>query len=186
MATPLQIIQKLAKLQSVLLTSGLQQKDQPLYQVINQLIKAISEALESVLGVADTGAGGIVILGNGTFLTVDNELATLPNSSQLVAGDHVSFDTSVFGQLRIDILLDFITNATLLTATDQSADFPNSRQLLAGDYMTFDDTVANERTINGTGGTAYYDSPLSDGDPSAAELIFADGECIIVQVPNVP
>lgn len=29
----------------------------------------------------------------------------------------------------------------------------------------------------------HYDSPLSDGDLLVADLIFADGECIIVQVP---
>lgn len=29
----------------------------------------------------------------------------------------------------------------------------------------------------------HYDSPLSDGDLIAADLIYAAGECIIVQVP---
>jgi hypothetical protein len=29
----------------------------------------------------------------------------------------------------------------------------------------------------------HYDAPLSDGDLVAAELIYAAGECIIVQVP---
>jgi hypothetical protein len=39
--------------------------------------------------------------------------------------------------------------------------------------------------IQGTGGDepTVYDCPLSDGDLIEAELIFADGECIIVQVP---
>lgn len=185
MPTPTEIAQRLSKLQSILLKSGLQQKDQPLYQVINQLIQAVSQAISGLQTAVDDSSGGTVG-GSETFVTVSDELATLPNSSQLIAGDHVSFDTSVFGQLRIDILLDFLINADFLTSSDESADLPNSRNVLAGDYITFDDSVANERTISGTGGTAYYDAPLSDGDPTAAELIFADGECIIVQVPNVP
>ena len=42
---------------------------------------------------------------------------------------------------------------------------------------------------NGNGGTtpppvmSVYDSPLTDGDSDETELIFADGDCIIVQVP---
>lgn len=43
--------------------------------------------------------------------------------------------------------------------------------------------------LDGTGaystpaGARHYDAPLSDGDPVAPNLIFAGGECIIVQVP---
>lgn len=33
------------------------------------------------------------------------------------------------------------------------------------------------------GGSTHYDCPLSDGDLLAADLIFAAGECIVVQVP---
>ncbi len=182
MATNEQIIQRLGKLKSTLLTSGLQQTNQPLFQVINQLIQAI---IDSNLGVIEvvggSGGGG---LADQTFVTTTDQLASLPNSSQLIAGDNLSFDTSIFGQLRLDVLLDFIINATFLTASDESADFPNSRELLAGTGVTFDDSIANERTLNVTvPGSNVYDAPLSDGDLIAAELIFADGECIIVQVP---
>jgi hypothetical protein len=181
MATPDQIAKRLSKLQSILLKSGLQQKDQPLYQVINQLIQAVSEAVSSlVVDIEESGGGGSAG-GDETFLTVADELATLPNSSQLIAGDHLSFDTSTPNQLRADVLLG---GGTFLTVDDESADLPNSRQELPGTFITFDDSVPNQRTINGTGETLYYDAPLSDGDPIAAELIFADGECIIVQVPN--
>jgi hypothetical protein len=31
----------------------------------------------------------------------------------------------------------------------------------------------------------YYDAPLTDGNVDEADFIFANGECIIVQVPNV-
>lgn len=102
MATNAQLIQRLQKLQTTLLTSGLQQKDQPLYQVIRELIKAVGDSLTNVLAVAESG-GSSAVSGDQTFLTVDDELATLPQSSQLIAGDHVTFDTGVFGQLRIDV-----------------------------------------------------------------------------------
>lgn len=84
----------------------------------------------------------------------------------------------------IDITAD--KQATYLTATGEAFALPNSRQLIAGSGITFDDSVTNERTISssGSGGLGtHYDAPLSDGDLVAAELIFAAGECIIVQVP---
>jgi hypothetical protein len=80
-----------------------------------------------------------------------------------------------------------ILAASFLTINDETNDFPNSRQLLAGLGITFDDTVAGKRTINATGGAGnYYDSPLTDGDPDETDLIFADGDPIICQIPNVP
>lgn len=74
---------------------------------------------------------------------------------------------------------------TYLTTANEASFFPNSRQLLAGSGITFDDTISNVRTINATGGGggSHYDCPLSDGDLVAADLIYAAGECIIVQVP---
>lgn len=183
MATNEELIRRLGKLQSTLLTSGLSQQNQPLFQVINQLIKAVIDSNEGVVAVTGGSGGGGGGLSSFTYITVGNELTNLPNSSQLIAGDNVSFDTSVYGQLRIDVILDFIIDATFLTAEDESADFPSSRQLIAGAGILFDDSIANERTISSTGGDTY-DAPLTDGDLVATELIFADGECVIVQVPN--
>lgn len=118
------IIKRLVKLQSILLVSGLQQTNQPLYQVINQLIQAVTDSLTSVLTVAEDASGGSgTVTGDQTFITVGDELATLPNSNQLVAGDNVSFDTSVIGQLRIDVAVpsgdhpewDVLTNGDPVT-----------------------------------------------------------------------
>ena len=180
MATTEQIIKRLGKLQATLLTSGLSQSNQPLYQVINQLIQAIIDSSADV--VAITGGGGSGSLADKTYVTTGNELAGLPNSSQLIAGDHVSFDTSVFGQLRIDILLAFIINATILTSTDESVDFPSSRQLLAGTNISFDDTVPNERTIYASGGSVEW-SVLTNSDATNPELIFAGGDVIMTHIP---
>lgn len=102
MATNAEVIKRLQKLQATLLTSGLQQQNQPLYQVIRELIKAVGDSLANILTVAESG-GTDSITGDQTFLTVDDELATLSQSSQLIAGDNITFDTGVFGQLRIDV-----------------------------------------------------------------------------------
>lgn len=78
-----------------------------------------------------------------------------------------------------------LLGVTYLTVDDETALLINSRQTLAGPGITFDDSVAGKRTIKTSGGVFgnHYDSPLSDGDTSAADLIYANGECIIVQVP---
>lgn len=73
-------------------------------------------------------------------------------------------------------------DADFITWSDESTDLPNSRNLIAGTGITFDDSVANERTII-SNEAFHYDAPLSDGDLVEADLIFAAGECIIVQVP---
>lgn len=182
MPTTEQIIKNLNKLQSTLLTSGLSQTNQPLYEVINRLIQAVIDSNRGVVDITGGSSGGGP-LSDKTFVTTTNELASLPNSSQLIAGDHVSFDTSVFGQLRIDILLDFIINATFLTATDESADFPSSRQLLAGSGIAFDDTVPNERTISSSGGSGAEWSVLTNGELINPELIFAGGDVIMTHIP---
>ena len=76
--------------------------------------------------------------------------------------------------------------ASYHTKFDDRAVLPNSIQLLAGLGITFDDSVIGKRTISSTGSGGlgnHYDSPLTDGHLVEAELIFAAGECIIVQVP---
>jgi hypothetical protein len=78
-----------------------------------------------------------------------------------------------------------LLGVTYLTVNDETALLINSRKEIAGSGIIFDDTVPGVRTVKTSGGTFgnHYDSPLSDGDTSAAELIYANGECIIVQVP---
>lgn len=117
MATTTQIVERLGKLRSTLLTSGLQKDNQPLFQVINQLIQAIIDSAVDVVGITGGGSGSIPS-SSLTYLTVGNELASLPQSSQLVAGSNLSFDTSVFGQLRIDAAASFDREWSVLTNGD--------------------------------------------------------------------
>jgi len=81
-------------------------------------------------------------------------------------------------------LQDFINklgNVTFLTQDDETIFLPNSRQLLASLGIQFDDTIPGERTIR----LDHYWTPLTDGSKTEANLIYANGEAIAVEVPNI-
>src|SRR5215203_1379456 len=74
--------------------------------------------------------------------------------------------------------------ATYITETDERLNLPFSRKLIAGSGITLDYSVLNELTLSSSGGSGTtYDSPLTDGNLDETELIYALGDCIIVQVP---
>ena len=73
--------------------------------------------------------------------------------------------------------------ATYHTKDDETLRLPNSWMLVAGAGISFDDTTPNIRVISG-GSATSYDCPLTDGNVDETDLIFAAGECIIVQVPT--
>lgn len=72
-----------------------------------------------------------------------------------------------------------LANATFITVNDETGNFPNSRQLVAGTGITIDTSVAGQITISASSGIW---APLTDGDLDEAELIFADGACIMVEL----
>jgi hypothetical protein len=74
--------------------SDLQTKNQPLYQVIKTLIQAAQE-FQNEQDTINTASSGI--LNNASFLTVNNELASLPFSRREEAGVGIAFDDSIFG-----------------------------------------------------------------------------------------
>lgn len=90
----------LDRLKANLLTSGLHRKDQPLFQVINQLIEAFKNLITLVnAGGGSGGAGGSALL---QYLTSDDETGSLPNSRELLAGIGISFDDSVANERTIN------------------------------------------------------------------------------------
>ncbi len=80
---------KIDRLKSQLLDTGLSQKDNPLYQVINQLIELLRGLEKNVFGTSGAGGSSGSLAGQ-TYITVNNETATLPNSKQLVAGANIT------------------------------------------------------------------------------------------------
>lgn len=93
------------RLKAQLLTSGVSQQNQALFQVINLLIDATRQALENAQTITNTTSGGGGLAGQ-TFVTISNDQATLPNSRRIVAGNGVSFN--IDGQrLIISVAIPF-------------------------------------------------------------------------------
>lgn len=103
---PPQLPPKLAqidRLKATLLDSGLQQKNQPLWQVINTLIDYLRQLQTFVSGSASgsSSGGGGSSLADQSFITVNNDTVVLPNSRQAIAGTGIALDTSIPGQIII-------------------------------------------------------------------------------------
>jgi hypothetical protein len=79
------------RLKSQLLTSNLSQQNQPLFQIINQLIDAVRQTLSGVAVITGSGGGGGSILSQ-SFITINNDQATLANSRRIVAGNGIFFN----------------------------------------------------------------------------------------------
>jgi hypothetical protein len=129
----------LSPLITSLATSGEQQKNNRLYQVLYLLIKKLVTSQRITEENFDQIIPDLSALLNVTFITVDDETALLLNSRRAVAGTNITLNTSTPGQI----------------------------------------------IINASGAvTGFYDSPLTDGNVNETDIIFANGECVIVQVPN--
>lgn len=131
---------KLSRLKSQLASSKVKEEDFPLFQVISQLIDIIKQLQDATLETITTTSG-----------------------------------TSSAG-------LNAVKNSDLVTHTDESILLPNSRMLVAGDDISFDTSVANQLEINALIESGYW-APLTDGDLDETDLIFANGECVMVFVP---
>lgn len=116
-----------------------------------------------------------------TVQEIINRLTQLKDvTNQEIADINNSINSSV-----TTIINQMNSGLTYLTWENEAIKLPNSRKLEAGTGITFDDTNLNRRIINSSGGSGdYYDAPLTDGDEDETHLIFADGVCIICQVPN--
>ncbi len=171
-----------SRLKSQLLTTGLQQKDNPLFQIINTLISALSsiEAQIPIIGGSSGGGGGSGAPAGSTYLTVNNEVVDLPNSRRVLAGDGIQLDDSV---LNVRTIVNLLAALTILTETDETAEMPNSRRLTAGAGISFDVTTPGELEITSTAGVFIEWSVLTNGDPVTPELIFAGGDVIMTHVP---
>jgi hypothetical protein len=95
------------RLESTLLQADAQTKNNPLYQVIKQLLDLSAREeeknstsisnLESI--VSNTGTGGL--LSTLTYVTSGSEVANLPNSRQILAGQYITIDLSTPSEITI-------------------------------------------------------------------------------------
>ena len=79
------------RLKGQLLTSGLSQKDQPLFQIINALIEGVRQSLGGVQELSGGSGGGGSVLGQ-SFITKNNDQVALPNSRQILPGSGIGFN----------------------------------------------------------------------------------------------
>lgn len=88
------VLHIIARLKQQLLTSGLQKRDNPLYQVIYQLIgylESVGNEANTAITIVDTS------LKNATYITSTDQTAILPNSRVLTAGTDIAIDNTVAG-----------------------------------------------------------------------------------------
>lgn len=90
-----------SRLYTQLLNTGLAIKDNPLYQLIRELIDALSKITGSV-GTTTIGSGSAGALVNQSYITANNDTAILPNSRKLVAGTDIAFDITIPGQMTLN------------------------------------------------------------------------------------
>jgi len=109
----------LDRLKSILLNSGLQRKDNSLYQVIAQLIDALKEFQSQTNDSISASSGSI---SGGPILTHIADLANFPTSRVLLAGLGVTFDDSIFGERTITISSALI--ADHVVASDGATPIP--------------------------------------------------------------
>lgn len=173
---------KLDRLKANLATSDVAKKDQPLFQVISQLIdylnsntQQLSEVVEIV---SPAGGGGSVV--DKTYLTESDETDILTSSRMVVAGERIIFDDSIAGVRTENVPI----NEVILTGANESATLPNSRRLLAGTGISFDDSIANERTVS-VPASALIDYVATTTGVEPAELL-SDGFGNAIYIPYTP
>ena len=103
--------------------------------------------------------------------------------AELIKKTNTARNLLVTGVDEVNAIVALLVVATYITENDETLTLPNSRQILAGSGITLDYSVPSELTISTGGTNDGYWTPLTDGDTTDADLIFADGESIAVFVP---
>jgi hypothetical protein len=109
---------------------------------------------------------------NATLFQVINSLIDALKQSQ-VAGTEVT--NIISGSVGA------VASLSYLTESDETADLINSRQLIAGAGMIFDISVPGQLTLISLAGVTW--DILTDGDLVEPELVFVDGNAIMVHIP---
>lgn len=125
-------------LQTVLVNSRLQTKDNALYQVIQQLIAKISQFqslsvsdinnntvnvnkitgdISSVTNDVHNNTVNIASVKDQSFITAANDTTTLPNSRRLAAGTNVTLDTTVPGVITVNATTGTTSGTVTTTGT---------------------------------------------------------------------
>ena len=132
---------KFSDLLKPLMNANIQQSNNPLFQVLSQIIQRSNDE-------------GVTV--NQTIRETVGAISSIGDTVIIIRGNIDNFGTRAF-LLAEPVPVDPSINTLVL---------PNARELLAGTGVTFDDTVPNERTIDVTAGTGDVVGPsgATDGD----------------------
>lgn len=89
--------------------SSTQATNNPLYQTVFYLVKAVKELQDETNEAISSIPIPVTGLEDLDFLTHSDESATLPNSRQLIAGSNVSFDDTIVNQRTVNVSIPAIS-----------------------------------------------------------------------------
>jgi hypothetical protein len=155
-----------SRLYQQLLNVGLQNRDNPHYQFLREVIDALVALTKAsgVPGSIGSGSG----LASPTYITFANELVLLPNSKQATAGDNVQLDgITIPSQLKISSSdWDVLTDGDLEAGKESKWDV-----LTDGDLINPEFIFAGGEVI------------MLETRVPAPGIIYAGGEVIMVPTP---
>lgn len=132
--------------------TGLNVSNQPLYQVIKDLIDKSQQSIAQLNSIFQSFVGDINIDDNADLQAILNQIST------------------------INAILQ---DSTFLVTLDESNNLPNSRRLLAGAGILFDDTVPFERTISSTGSGSSF-IPMVNGNEPPELMSNGAGDLLLI------
>jgi Leucine-rich repeat (LRR) protein len=151
-------------------------KDNPLYQTIFILLQRITTSRNNIVKQLEDIDELVNDLLSATYLTVDDESAQLVNSRKLLAGTNITFDDTTPHERTINSSGGGgITTGgnTPPFFTYEEFDTPQVIEFLGNFPIVASSSVAQDG----------YWAPLTDGDVDETDIIFADGEAVMVFVP---
>lgn len=158
-------LQDASALKLRLQTSGIRKSNQPLYDVINQLIDALhgtSTAVESITG--GSGGGGNPATLPQTFLTEALEQASLPNSKQLLAGAGITFvDTLTERTIEAGNIIETIAPTSFMPGIDGDDGEPGPPGMVGATGIPGPQGIAGPQGPQGIPGPVLI-IPGPDGD----------------------
>lgn len=105
------------RLLTQLQNTGLANKDNPLFQLFDQIIKFIRQLNNSLNALTGSGGSGGSLF-DATFLMSTDQSVQFPNSRELLAGTGVTFDDTVANERTISVNFSELTQWSVLTNGD--------------------------------------------------------------------
>lgn len=116
---------------------------------------------------------------------VISTLIAFLKQSQTATNETINSSITI-GIAALEAQINALKTLDYLTHSNESSSLANSRELKAGTNITFDDTVANERTINASGGGISADYVVVSDGSTVTPVPIHDGAGNFIYVPYTP